>query len=266
MEVRVSPREEADARSHANPAVKWRSAARAAVIIAVLGIGWLVGLKTQESTILTQGFTWLGQSAITVTSKLDAWREYILASGHATLPKAEERREQPDTAAVIQPITDVLDARMDQLRASSDAINRQLSSRIDLLTGSVERSQREVLTKLDQLQKQLKNVELRAASAASTKQGQTRDALKSTPAPAQSARSSPSLLQAQRSSEAGDLPRVGNWSVWDVVDGTAILEGPEGFITVSPGDAVPGAGRVEAIVRRGGRWVVATTKGTIFNR
>ena len=48
MEVRVSPREEADARSHANPAVKWRSAARAAVIIAVLGIGWLVGLKRRS--------------------------------------------------------------------------------------------------------------------------------------------------------------------------------------------------------------------------
>ena len=70
------------------------------MIIAVLGIGWLVGLKTQKSTILTQGFTWLGQSAITVTSKLDAWREYI--SPVVTL---HGQKQKKDASSQTQPLS-----------------------------------------------------------------------------------------------------------------------------------------------------------------
>jgi len=147
---------------------------------------------------------------------------------------------------------------MDQLRASSDEVRKQLGSRIDHVNSSVERSQRELLAKLDQLQKQLKSVENQAmAAAVGIKKIQSVATSKSTP----QNRGSP-----PRPSEASEFRNVGRWSVWEVVDGTAILEGPEGFITVSTGDVVPGAGRVEAIVRRDGRWVVATTQGVISNR
>jgi hypothetical protein len=45
-----------------------------------------------------------------------------------------------------------------------------------------------------------------------------------------------------------------------------VLAGPRGIIEVSSADVVPGAGRVESISRRGGRWVVATSKGEITGR
>jgi len=45
-----------------------------------------------------------------------------------------------------------------------------------------------------------------------------------------------------------------------------VLAGPRGIIEVSSGDVVPGAGRVKSISRRGGRWVVATSKGEITGR
>jgi hypothetical protein len=57
--------------------------------------------------------------------------------------------------------------------------------------------------------------------------------------------------------------RIENWSIREVVDGMAVLAGPEGLIGVFSGDVVPGVGRVQSISRRGGRWVVATTRGVI---
>jgi hypothetical protein len=200
-----------------------------------------------------------------MASKVDRWREPP-PSTHSGGPFAKKeviKAEENDTAIAIQRMADALNAQIDQLHASSEGRGSQLDSRIKHLNDSVERSQRELLTKLDQLQTRLKAVEAQAAAAAvSIKKAQTRAALKITPAPDQTNRFSPP----QRAPEVDELPRVRKWSVWEVVDGTAVLEGPEGFITVSTGDVVPGAGRVEAIVRRGGRWVVATTKGTIFDR
>jgi hypothetical protein len=56
---------------------------------------------------------------------------------------------------------------------------------------------------------------------------------------------------------------IAGWSVVDVRDGTAVLEGPDGIRMAARGDTIPGVGRVESIVRWGGRWVVATAAGLI---
>jgi hypothetical protein len=56
---------------------------------------------------------------------------------------------------------------------------------------------------------------------------------------------------------------IEGWTVREVVDGTAHLEGPEGVWRVTRGDTVPGVGAVNSIVRWGGRWIVATSGGLI---
>jgi hypothetical protein len=56
---------------------------------------------------------------------------------------------------------------------------------------------------------------------------------------------------------------IEGWSVRDVVGGTAILEGPGGVWRAARGDAVPGVGSVESIVRWGSHWIVATSRGLI---
>jgi hypothetical protein len=56
---------------------------------------------------------------------------------------------------------------------------------------------------------------------------------------------------------------IEGWTVRDVVDGTAVLEGPDGTWKAARGDMVPGLGRVDSIVRWGNRWIVATRKGLI---
>jgi hypothetical protein len=49
----------------------------------------------------------------------------------------------------------------------------------------------------------------------------------------------------------------------DVYDGVALVEGRDGYQEVAVGQMLPGAGRVEAIERRGDRWVVVTSLGLI---
>jgi hypothetical protein len=56
---------------------------------------------------------------------------------------------------------------------------------------------------------------------------------------------------------------IPGWTVVDVRDGTAVLDGPDGIRMAARGDTVPGLGRVDSIVRWGSRWVVATANGLI---
>jgi hypothetical protein len=56
---------------------------------------------------------------------------------------------------------------------------------------------------------------------------------------------------------------IAGWTVRDVTNGTAVLEGPGGVRRATRGDTVPGVGRIESIVRWGNRWLVATSSGLI---
>jgi len=56
---------------------------------------------------------------------------------------------------------------------------------------------------------------------------------------------------------------IPGWTVVEVRDGTAVLEGPDGIRMAARGDTIPGVGRVESIVRWGSRWVIATAGGLI---
>ena len=66
--------------------------------------------------------------------------------------------------------------------------------------------------------------------------------------------------------EVGRLPTVEGWILRDVANGGALIEGRQGVYEVYAGDPVPGLGRVDAIRRQDGRWVVVTTKGLIVAR
>jgi hypothetical protein len=75
------------------------------------------------------------------------------------------------------------------------------------------------------------------------------------PAPAASAKA-----------DVGRLPTVEGWVLRDVGRGFALIESRRGVYEVYAGDPVPGLGRVDAIRKQDGRWVVVTTKGLIVSR
>jgi hypothetical protein len=66
--------------------------------------------------------------------------------------------------------------------------------------------------------------------------------------------------------EVARLPTVEGWVLRDVEDGAALIEGRRGMYEVYAGDAIPGLGRVDAIRKQDGRWVVVTSKGLVVAR
>jgi hypothetical protein len=66
--------------------------------------------------------------------------------------------------------------------------------------------------------------------------------------------------------EVARLPIVDGWVLRDVSHGSALIEGRQGMYEVFAGDPIPGLGKVDAIRRQDGRWVVVTSKGLIVAR
>jgi hypothetical protein len=74
----------------------------------------------------------------------------------------------------------------------------------------------------------------------------------------------PSAIPAPPRPPAKAAPKtVPGWSVREVYDGAALLEGRDGLFEVSPGANVPGLGRIQSIERRNGGWVVVTAAGLV---
>ena len=77
------------------------------------------------------------------------------------------------------------------------------------------------------------------------------------PAPASSASPKP---------EVARLPKVEGWVLRDVAHGGALIEGRNGLYEVYAGDPVPGLGRIDAIRKQDGHWVVVTSRGLVVAR
>jgi hypothetical protein len=67
-------------------------------------------------------------------------------------------------------------------------------------------------------------------------------------------------------SEVGRLPTVDGWKIADVGYGSALIESRRGTFEVMAGDFIPGLGRIDAIRKQDGHWVVVTSKGLIVSR
>jgi len=101
-----------------------------------------------------------------------------------------------------------------------------------------------------------------------------------TPAPAATAAANPAAAndvtgsiptrsvtpQSNEANAALKPPLVEGWTLRNVYDGIALVQGRFGLIEVEPGDVIPGVGRIDNIRRQDGRWVVVTSKGLIVAR
>jgi len=66
--------------------------------------------------------------------------------------------------------------------------------------------------------------------------------------------------------EVARLPAVEGWVLRDVGYGAALIESRRGTYEVYAGDMIPGLGRIDAVRRQDGHWVVVTSKGLIVAR
>ena len=136
-----------------------------------------------------------------------------------------------------------INADIAALKSSSAAQSAKIVERID----RVEKAQAEPAAKLAKLNEAVEKLRAPAPAAAAAAPETTGSIKTTAPQP-------------------NRLPIVEGWSLRDVYDGTATVVGRQGIFDVIPGDPLPGVGRVDAIRRQDGRWVVVTSRGLIVSR
>ena len=175
-------------------------------------------------------------------ARLDRLGERIDADSASKLAKITARLDELDKKAAL-PATRPSElagvvARLDRLEKKDAAPASEIAS---------------LAARLDKLEKKA------AVTAASP--------VKAFPPPAARASTSAARAESSGANEIAKLdnpkPLLRDFTVEDVQGGVAMIGGRFGEQEVTPGDFIPGAGRVLRIERRGGGWFVLTNRGVI---
>jgi len=169
------------------------------------------------------------------------------ASASPTL-EASVARIDADILALMANLENISKTSASQFNKTSDRLDK------------VEKAQAEPAAKLAKLSEavdKLRGTPV-AASAAATPAA-AKEVTGSISAPATTPAAAPKP-------EVARMPTVEGWVLRDVTHGAALIEGRRGMFEVYAGDPIPGLGRVDAIRRQDGRWVVVTGKGLIVAR
>jgi hypothetical protein len=166
-----------------------------------------------------------------------------------------------------------LDAEIVALKASLEHSSKTTTGQINRATDrldKVEKAQAEPAAKLARLSEAVDK--LRAAQAptttvaAASTSAKEKDVTGSIPQQAVATAAAAPVPAAPPKTEIARLPTVEGSRLRDVAYGGALIESRRGTYEVYAGDPVPGLGRVDAIRKQDGRWVVVTSKGLIVAR
>jgi hypothetical protein len=186
-----------------------------------------------------------------------------------TETKVANTRALEDTISRIDTEVAALRTSFEQASKHNAAQIGKTSDRID----KVEKAQIEPVAKLAKLSEAVDKLRLASAAPALTPVAAPASAPvaaapaapKETTASIQTANAAPVPLPAPKP-EVARLPTVEGWVLRDVANGVALIEGRQGIFEVYAGDPIPGLGRIDAIRKQDGRWVVVTSKGLIVAR
>lgn len=169
-------------------------------------------------------------------------------------------------ASVARIDADLLALKAGIERTSSQGVTQfnKTNDRLD----KIEKAQAEPAAKLAKLSDAVDK--LRAAppavAAAPATAPVTKDVTGSIAPPqttASAAPAAPAVTVVPPRPEVGRLPTVEGWSLADVGYGGALIRNRRGTLEVYIGDYVAGIGRIDAIRKQDGQWVVVTSKGLI---
>jgi hypothetical protein len=145
------------------------------------------------------------------------------------------------------------------------------SDRLD----KIEKTQAEPNAKLAKLTEAVEKLRAAPPAAAAPVQAAAvtpdaaREVTGSVTPPATAAQAPPQVAAAPATPpkpEVARLPTVDGWTLADVGYGGALIENRRGTYEVYAGDFIPGLGRIDAIRKQDGHWVVVTSKGLIVQR
>ena len=150
-----------------------------------------------------------------------------------------------------------LGAEIGALRTHIDSSAKSAGVQFSRLSERLDRSDRTQAESTGKLAKLTESLERRSVAAATPPSDPvTTGSLPAKPPP---------QLHAPATRPAGQ-PIVEGWTLRNVYNGAAVIQGRIGLVEVEPGDTIPGLGRIETIRRQDGRWVVVTNRGLIIAR
>jgi len=226
-----------------------RGALYAAGLALTAGLGWAAGFSSSSEVPaqrVAEALPVVASAAEPAAASADlAGMSEDIRALKESLASLSESVATLQTDARAEP---ALGAALDRMAARLDRIERQDGERVATLVA--------VQDKLDKVERQ------NAPTAA----------LPKAPAPTQpSAAREPEAPEPPRpvlKAEAKARPdgAIRGWAIRDVHRGVALVQGRTGLFEVGPGDILPGAGRVESIRKKGGEWVVVTSRGIILEQ
>jgi len=204
-------------------------------------------------------FIWL--AALVVLAAAFGAAGGVLGATALTLLAGEAAPAEP---TVLQTAIAELRSEITALKAGLDTTGRNTSTQYTKLVERLDRAEhaQTVASKSD------------AAFPKETIKEATKEAVKETtgsvtaPASATAAPLSLAPVLASGTQTSGTPPSaiVPGWAVRDVYRGVAMLQSRMGgMVEVEAGDVLPNLGRIQAIRRQDGRWVVITSRGMIMS-
>ncbi|THD45817.1 MAG: hypothetical protein E7774_07365 [Bradyrhizobium sp.] len=153
-----------------------------------------------------------------------------------------------------------LGAQLAQANARLDKLDHDHGARLDKLTDRLDHESAgkfaDLSARLDKfadLSARLDKLEKRPVPVAAVV----------APAPAKPAAAQVAQPVSDETTGAIERPRLRGYWLVEAQDGYAVIDGRDGPQQVTPGDVLPGVGRVQRIERRGGDWAVVTSAGII---
>jgi hypothetical protein len=145
-----------------------------------------------------------------------------------------------------------LSAEIASLKAAVDNNAKTANAQFAKMAERVDRAQVEPAQRVQKLSELVEKLDRRVAAS---------------PAQAAAPAVAPEVTGSIAPKQQDRPPVVTGWIIREVFDGRAMVENERlGFFEVVPGANLPGIGRVEAVRRQDGRWVVVTPKGLILSQ
>ncbi len=219
---------------------------------AIIAVAVVAGIAGAIGTAMaTAGFAYF-------TSKPDP----TVAANHARALDESMTRIEQDLTALRNNVDRVAKASASQAGKTADRLDR------------IEKAQAEPAAKLAKLTDTVEKLRVAAATPPAPPAPAPAAAAPPPPAPVASAPAkevtgsiTPKKDEpAQTKPDVARLPTLDGWVLLGAGNGSATIEGRPGIFDVFAGDPVPGLGRIDAIRRQDGRWVVVTSKGLIVAR
>ncbi len=226
------------------------AAAALAVVVAVAGaLAWEHGQQARALAERASETESLAQTVRSLKVRLDA---IDAAKSHDDL--AELRRSVGDVKATAVS-TREFSAAMAQLSQRVEKLDNEASAKVDKLGERVDHEASalttELATRVDKLEKKIV-----APASAPAQVGQAAQ-------PSAQPKLGPNVSMETTGSIERPRPLLRGYIVLDARGDVALVGGRFGEQEVRLGDFLPGAGRVERIELKGGRWTILTSEGLI---